>query len=82
MAAMKPRTGDGPLEATKEGRGIVMRIPSEGGGRLVIELTPDEASELAAALSAAVLGSSDYLRGAPWRAQPRRPALVEGAFGR
>ncbi|MGB2920957.1 MAG: DUF3117 domain-containing protein, partial [Mycobacterium sp.] len=23
MAAMKPRTGDGPLEATKEGRGIV-----------------------------------------------------------
>ncbi|HME78066.1 MAG TPA: DUF3117 domain-containing protein, partial [Mycobacterium sp.] len=21
MAAMKPRTGDGPLEATKEGRG-------------------------------------------------------------
>ncbi|MDT7712112.1 MAG: hypothetical protein QOG46_801, partial [Pseudonocardiales bacterium] len=25
MAAMKPRTGDGPLEVTKEGRGIVMR---------------------------------------------------------
>ncbi|MCW2545816.1 MAG: hypothetical protein QOJ92_1588, partial [Frankiales bacterium] len=23
MAAMKPRTGDGPLEVTKEGRGIV-----------------------------------------------------------
>ncbi|MGH6717593.1 MAG: DUF3117 domain-containing protein, partial [Bradyrhizobium sp.] len=22
---MKPRTGDGPLEVTKEGRGIVMR---------------------------------------------------------
>ena len=54
MAPMKPRTGDGPLEATKEGRGIVMRIPSEGGGRLVIELTPNEASELASALSAAV----------------------------
>ena len=31
MAAMKPRTGDGPLEATKEGRGIVMRVPLEGG---------------------------------------------------
>ncbi|AFE12489.1 hypothetical protein MRGA423_07550 [Mycobacterium tuberculosis RGTB423] len=30
MAAMKPRTGDGPLEATKEGRGIVMRVPLEG----------------------------------------------------
>ena len=54
MAAMKPRTGDGPLEATKEGRGIVMRIPSEGGGRLVIELTPEEGSQLAAALSEAV----------------------------
>ena len=37
MAAMKPRTGDGPLEATKEGRGIVMRVPLEGGGRLVVE---------------------------------------------
>ncbi len=43
MAAMKPRTGDGPLEVTKEGRGIVMRVPLEGGGRLVVELTPDEA---------------------------------------
>ena len=35
---MKPRTGDGPLEVTKEGRGIVMRVPLEGGGRLVVEL--------------------------------------------
>ena len=34
MAAMKPRTGDGPLEVTKEGRGIVMRVPLEGGGQL------------------------------------------------
>ena len=32
MAAMKPRTGDGPLEVTKEGRGIVLRMPLEGGG--------------------------------------------------
>ena len=46
MAAMKPRTGDGPLEATKEGRGIVMRIPSEGGGRLVIERSEEHTSEL------------------------------------
>ena len=38
MAAMKPRTGDGPLEVTKEGRGYVMRVPLEGGGRLVVEL--------------------------------------------
>ena len=42
MAAMKPRTGDGPLEATKEGRGIVMRVPLEGGGRLVVELSAIE----------------------------------------
>ena len=39
MAAMKPRTGDGPLEVTKEGRGIVMRVPLEGGGRLVVEMS-------------------------------------------
>ncbi len=43
MAAMKPRTGDGPLEVTKEGRGIVMRVPLEGGGRLVVEMSADEA---------------------------------------
>jgi hypothetical protein len=46
MAAMKPRTGDGPLEVTKEGRGIVLRMPIEGGGRLVVEMTPTEAAEL------------------------------------
>lgn len=50
-ASMGPRTGDGPLEAVKEGRGIVMRIPLEGGGRLVVKLTPDEADALAEALS-------------------------------
>jgi hypothetical protein len=50
MAAMKPRTGDGPLEVTKEGRGIVMRVPLEGGGRLVVELSPVEANALGDAL--------------------------------
>ncbi len=54
MAAMKPRTGDGPMEVTKEGRGIIMRVPLEGGGRLVVELTPDEATELKAALEGVV----------------------------
>ncbi len=54
MAAMKPRTGDGPLEVTKEGRGIVMRVPLEGGGRLVVELSPDEAVSLGEALKSAV----------------------------
>jgi len=46
MAAMKPRTGDGPLEVTKEGRSIVMRVPLEGGGRLVVELNAEEATAL------------------------------------
>ena len=46
MSAMKPRTGDGPMEVTKEGRGYVMRVPLEGGGRLVVELNGVEAKEL------------------------------------
>jgi hypothetical protein len=54
MAAMKPRTGDGPLEVTKEGRGIVMRVPLEGGGRLVVELSADEAGALGEALKGVV----------------------------
>ena len=54
MAAMKPRTGDGPLEVTKEGRGIVMRVPLEGGGRLVVEMSADEAAALGDALKSAV----------------------------
>jgi hypothetical protein len=54
MAAMKPRTGDGPLEVTKEGRGIVMRVPLEGGGRLVVELNAEEATALGEALKAVV----------------------------
>ena len=50
MAAMKPRTGDGPLEVVKEGRGIVLRMPLEGGGRLVVEMTPDEVRALGQAI--------------------------------
>jgi hypothetical protein len=46
MAAMKPRTGDGPMEVTKEGRSLIMRVPLEGGGRLVVELTAAEAANL------------------------------------
>jgi hypothetical protein len=57
MAAMKPRTGDGPLEVTKEGRGLVMRVPLEGGGRLVVELNADEATELRKALEGVTTGS-------------------------
>ena len=50
MAAMNPRTGDGPLEVVKEGRSIIMRMPLEGGGRLVLEISPEEVKDLAAAL--------------------------------
>ncbi len=46
MAAMKPRTGDGPMEVTKEGRSLIMRVPLEGGGRLVVELNAEEAAQL------------------------------------
>src|SRR4029453_15080719 len=46
MAAMKPRTGDGPMEVTKEGRSLIMRVPLEGGGRLVVELNAAEAANL------------------------------------
>ncbi len=54
MAAMKPRTGDGPMEVTKEGRGIVMRVPVDGGGRLVVEMNVTEATDLLAALTGVV----------------------------
>lgn len=54
MAAMKPRTGDGPMEVTKEGRGIVMRVPVDGGGRLVVELNTAEASSLLECLKGVV----------------------------
>ncbi|MGW5345074.1 DUF3117 domain-containing protein [Streptomyces sp. NPDC004050] len=44
---MRPRTGDGPLEVAKEGPDVMMRIPLEGGGRLVMALTPAGAGALA-----------------------------------
>ena len=54
MAAMKPRTGDGPMEVVKEGRSYVMRVPLEVGGRLVVEITADEVKELGDALFGAL----------------------------
>ncbi|AWB82160.1 DUF3117 domain-containing protein [Corynebacterium yudongzhengii] len=53
MAAMKPRTGSGPMEAVVENRIIVTRIPADGGGRLVVEMTHEEAAELGALLTEA-----------------------------
>ena len=54
MAAMKPRTGDGPIEVAKESRVIAMRIPAEGGGRLVTAMPAREATDLLEALKAVV----------------------------
>ena len=54
MAAMKPRTGDGPMEAVKEGRLIIVRVPLEGGGRLVVSVNDAEAAELYNVLEAVV----------------------------
>jgi len=54
MAAMKPRTGDGPMEVVKEGRSYVMRVPLEGGGRLVVEITADEVKQLGDSLLGAL----------------------------
>ncbi|MDY3127868.1 MAG: DUF3117 domain-containing protein [Corynebacterium sp.] len=51
MAAMKPRTTGGTMEAVEESRKIVMRIPSDGGGRIVIEMSKEEAAQLGALLT-------------------------------
>lgn len=56
MAAMKPRTGDGPLEIGEDGsrtdpaREVVLKLPAIGGGRLVIEMSKQEANDLADAI--------------------------------
>lgn len=54
MAAMKPRTGDGPMEAVREGRVIVLRVPLEGGGRLVVSINDEEAAKMHEVLSGVV----------------------------
>jgi hypothetical protein len=52
---MKPRTGDGPMEVVKEGRGYILRLPLEGGGRLVVEMNADEVKQLGDTLQAALV---------------------------
>ena len=56
MAAMKPRTGDGPMEAVKEGRLIIVKVPLEGGGRLVVSVNDEEARDLHDQLAGALGG--------------------------
>lgn len=51
MAAMKPRTGDGPLEVERVHKMVVIRVPLEGGGRLVVEMSEAEAQALREALA-------------------------------
>lgn len=34
------------MEVTKEGRSLILRLPIDGGGRLVVELNSEEATEL------------------------------------
>jgi hypothetical protein len=38
------------MEVAKEGRVIIMRVPLEGGGRLVVALNSEEAADLGAQL--------------------------------
>ena len=54
MAAMKPRTGDGPMEVVKEGRGLVLKMPVDGGGRIVVEINAEEAASLLECLKGVV----------------------------
>jgi hypothetical protein len=42
------------MEAVKEGRLIIVRVPLEGGGRLVVSVNPDEARELHGVLDSVV----------------------------
>ena len=42
------------MEAVKEGRLIIVRVPLEGGGRLVVSVNDDEAKELYDVLSGVV----------------------------
>jgi hypothetical protein len=47
MAAMKPRGTDGPMEAEVEPRGlIVLKVPVDGGGRLVFSMSNEEVTRL------------------------------------
>jgi hypothetical protein len=34
------------MEVTKEGRSLILRVPIDGGGRLVLEMNTEEAGHL------------------------------------
>ena len=54
MAARRPRTGAGPLVVTKAGLSIMLRMPLEGGGRLVVEMNAEEAQALGDAIKGCI----------------------------
>ena len=54
MAAMKPRTSDGPLEVERTLHGYTLRLPLEGGGRMVLEMKREELEHLASVVTAAL----------------------------
>ncbi|MDP9801477.1 hypothetical protein J2S49_001553 [Arcanobacterium wilhelmae] len=54
MAAMKPRTGDGPLEVEKSPHGYTLRLPLEGGGRMVLQMSEEELAQLRGVVSEAL----------------------------
>lgn len=58
MAAMKPRTSDGPLEAERDNRGVTVKIPLEGGGRMVLLFKDDELATLAEVVNAQIKEST------------------------
>lgn len=45
------------MEAVKEGRLIIVRVPLEGGGRLVVSVNDAEAQELHDVLGEVISGS-------------------------
>jgi hypothetical protein len=52
---MKPRGTDGPMEAERENRGlIVLKVPVDGGGRLVFSMNDDEVKKLYETLAGVV----------------------------
>jgi hypothetical protein len=46
------------MEAVKEGRLIIVRVPLEGGGRLVVSVNDAEAQELHDALAGVVAAAN------------------------
>ena len=84
MAAMKPRTGDGPMEAEREPRGlIILRVPLEGGGRLVVSVNDEEAKNFIKFFSFRFVDRNDQTTSAfEWNSKNDQPAWLFFGFHR